>query len=300
MIIFFLIELLYFSSLISTFKKIILKCGQYLLFCLFICFFTLFYSNANVVTRLNLNLYNLVGSFNLFFFKLSVFTKVFFVEIFNLFKSTVHFSNFFQLFNNKMYLSKQQFGLDSFYIYLMLFYKLKQFYKITLINVNLSYIYLQISYKTILSLAYLFKKNLLFTLRGLYDIFTIDYPSRLLRFEIIYSFTSVYKGVRVFLKTHISENLSMLSISNIFNSANWLERECWDLFGVFFANHKNLRRILTDYGFKGFPFRKDFPLTGYIEVRFDDSLFSIVYEPLEISQEFRVFNFKSPWESYEL
>jgi NADH-quinone oxidoreductase subunit C len=234
-----------------------------------------------------------------FFFKEILFVKTFFLEIFKLIKNSVNNLGFLSLpynFNNKLLSSSSR----QFYNYLVIFFNLKNFYNFFLINVNLNYFYLHITHDAVYSLVNFFKKNLILTLKGLYDIFVIDYPSRLLRFELIYGFTSVYNGVRVFLKTHVSENISMCSISNVFSSANWLERECWDLFGVFFANHKNLRRILTDYGFRGFPFRKDFPLTGYIEVRFDDSLFSIVYEPLEISQEFRVFNFRSPWENYEL
>lgn len=171
-----------------------------------------------------------------------------------------------------------------------------KFYKF--LNKNLSYIFLKIQSKDLLFLSYFFKKSMFLLLKGLYDIVVVDYPSRNLRFELSYCFTSIYNKLRIFLKLFTSENLRLPSISNIYKSSNWLEREAWDLFGVFFTNHKNLRRILTDYGFKGFPFRKDFPLTGYIEVRFDDSVYAVVYEPLEVTQEFRVFNFKSPWESY--
>lgn len=298
MVIFFLLKLFYFNVFNSALTKLKNNITSYLSLVTFIIFFTLF-QPGTIIPKSNY-VYNLKSSFNLFFFKFGTLKHTFFTEILAFFSNVINFSGFFSLFNKRYGLNVPVFNQELFYSYIGFFTKLKDFYKFSLININLSYIYLKIPYTKIVSVSNLFKKNLLLTLHGLYDIFTVDYPSRLLRFELVYGFTSIYSGVRVFLKTHVSENLSVLSISAVFNSANWLERECWDLFGVFFANHKNLRRILTDYGFRGFPFRKDFPLTGYIEVRFDDSLFSIVYEPLEISQEFRVFNFKSPWENYEV
>lgn len=297
MFIFSLIKFVYLNSINNVLKGFITKC-DYFSFIFFTSFFTLFYAplnNLNFTTQYTLN-----NSMNLLFLKVGIYTSIFFKENSKFFISTMHSSGVLNLFNKIYYLSTPSLDKGIFYSYLKVFLKLKDFYKFSLINVNLSYIYLKTMFNMVPLLANFFKKNLLLTLRGLYDIFVVDYPARLLRFELIYGFTSIYSGIRVFLKTHLSENISINSISNIFSSANWLERECWDLFGVFFANHTNLRRILTDYGFRGFPFRKDFPLTGYIEVRFDDSLFSIVYEPLEITQEFRVFNFKSPWESYEV
>lgn len=165
-----------------------------------------------------------------------------------------------------------------------------------LINQNRNYTFLGIDLSSIELLAKILKFDLNLCMNALYDVYAVDYPSRLKRFELAYCFLSIYGNFRVFLKGFIPDNLYVKSISSIFASANWLEREIWDLFGVFFINHKNLRRILTDYGFKGFPFRKDFPLTGYVEARFDESRYAVVYEPLEIAQEFRVFNFKSPWE----
>jgi len=142
------------------------------------------------------------------------------------------------------------------------------------------------------------KKTSLFLFKALLDILVIDYPSRIRRFELLYSFLSIAKSQRLFLKTFITDTTTVESLTSFYKSADWLERECWDLFGVFFSNHPNLRRILTDYGFHGHPMRKDFPLTGYIEVRFDDERYSVIYEPLEMTQEFRTFNFKSPWEKY--
>lgn len=129
------------------------------------------------------------------------------------------------------------------------------------------------------------------------DIWGIDYPHRAFRFEINYMLLNYSAPHRVILRSYATEYSSLTTVSDVFNSANWLEREVWDMYGVFFSGHKDLRRILTDYGFSGFPLRKDFPLTGYSEVRYDDSKKQVVLEPLEVSQEFRLFNFKSPWEN---
>jgi NADH/F420H2 dehydrogenase subunit C len=136
--------------------------------------------------------------------------------------------------------------------------------------------------------------NSLTQFKILNDICVVDYPEKMDRFEINYNLLSVKYNFRVFIKSYTSAYIS--SISGLYNSANWIERECWDMFGIFFTNHPDLRRILTDYGFEGFPLRKDFPLTGYIEIRYDDEKSNIVYEPLEMSQEYRLFNFTSPWE----
>jgi NADH-quinone oxidoreductase subunit C len=149
-----------------------------------------------------------------------------------------------------------------------------------------------------LRLISLLKSSLVYKVNSLMDICITDYPQRANRFELLYCLLSLTNNVRFFTKFFVSELDSVDSISSIFQSANWLEREAWDLYGVFFFNHPNLRRILTDYGFKGFPFRKDFPLTGYVEVRYDDAVSAVVYEPLEMSQEFRSFDFRSPWEEF--
>lgn len=122
-----------------------------------------------------------------------------------------------------------------------------------------------------------------------------DFPERKNRFEVSYDLLSIRFNNRIRIKTYVSEVESIESCTSIFNSANWWEREIWDLFGVFFSNHPDLRRILTDYGFHGHPLRKDFPLSGYVEVRYDDSVNRVVCEPLELTQEFRSFDFDSPW-----
>jgi NADH dehydrogenase (ubiquinone) Fe-S protein 3 len=131
---------------------------------------------------------------------------------------------------------------------------------------------------------------------SLIDITCVDYLNRSFRFDIVYNFLSYKLNHRLRIKTFSSELSFVESLTKVYKSANWLEREVWDLFGVFFSNHPDLRRILTDYGFEGFPLRKDFPLVGFVEVRYDDEKKSIVYEPLSFSQEYRTFAFNSPWE----
>jgi NADH/F420H2 dehydrogenase subunit C len=122
-----------------------------------------------------------------------------------------------------------------------------------------------------------------------------DYPERIDRFEVSYELLSLKFNNRLRVKTSINEVGSLESITKVYSSANWWEREIWDMFGIFFSNHPDLRRILTDYGFEGYPLRKDFPLSGYVEVRYDDTVKRVVCEPLELAQEFRSFNFESPW-----
>ena len=136
-----------------------------------------------------------------------------------------------------------------------------------------------------------------FQLKTLNDICVVDYYNKKNRYKIIYNLSSLKTGLRIFLITFLNQtNLFINSLNFLFESSNWLEREVWDLFGIFFIQHNDLRRILTDYGFKGYPFRKDFPLTGYIELRYDDQKHDIVYEPLSLAQELRFFNFSSGWE----
>ena len=143
-----------------------------------------------------------------------------------------------------------------------------------------------------------FKKHFKYQFKELVDICTVDYYINNInnRFEINYMLLSLKYKTRVRLKITCNEKSIIPSVSNIYSSALWLERENWDMFGIFFSNHKDLRRILTDYGFNGFPFRKDFPLSGYIELRYDDEKKTVVYELLELAQEFRFFEFINPWE----
>ncbi|XP_014247968.1 NADH dehydrogenase [ubiquinone] iron-sulfur protein 3, mitochondrial [Cimex lectularius] len=133
---------------------------------------------------------------------------------------------------------------------------------------------------------------------NLSDITAVDVPSRQYRFEIVYNLLSLRFNSRIRVKTYTDELTPIDSACPIFKGANWYEREVWDMFGVFFSNHPDLRRILTDYGFEGHPFRKDFPLSGYVEVRYDDEKKRVVVEPLELTQEFRKFELSSPWEQF--
>ncbi|KAG5888256.1 hypothetical protein JTB14_009056 [Gonioctena quinquepunctata] len=133
---------------------------------------------------------------------------------------------------------------------------------------------------------------------NLVDIAGMDVPSRENRFEIIYNILSVRYNSRIRVKTYTNELTPIESCNEVYKAANWYEREIWDMFGVFFSNHPDLRRILTDYGFEGHPFRKDFPLSGYVEVRYDDEKKRVVVEPLELAQEFRKFELSAPWEQF--
>ena len=124
----------------------------------------------------------------------------------------------------------------------------------------------------------------------------VDFPTRRQRFEVVYELLSVRCNSRIRVKTHTDEINPLPSVVNIYCSANWWEREIWDLFGVFFSEHPDLRRILTDYGFEGHPLRKDFPLSGYFELRYDEDQKVVVCETLETSQKFRLFDFYTPWQ----
>lgn len=131
----------------------------------------------------------------------------------------------------------------------------------------------------------------------LIDITAVDYPENAQRFEIVYHLLSMNNNIRVRVKTAIKDGQSIQSAVEIWPVANWFEREVFDMYGVLFENHPDLRRILTDYGFEGHPLRKDFPLTGYQEVRYDEEQKRVVYEPVKLVQEFRNFDFLSPWEN---
>jgi NADH-quinone oxidoreductase subunit C len=130
----------------------------------------------------------------------------------------------------------------------------------------------------------------------LVDLCGVDYPDRAERFDVVYNLLSLSHNRRVRVKVATDESTPVPSVTSVFSMANWFERETWDLYGVFFENHPDLRRILTDYGFEGHPLRKDFPLTGYVEVRYDDEEKRVVYQPVKLTQEFRSFDFMSPWE----
>ncbi len=132
--------------------------------------------------------------------------------------------------------------------------------------------------------------------KQLMDICGVDYPNREIRFEIVYHLLSLKHNHRVRVVVHTDEKDPIPTVTEIFHSADWWEREVWDMFGIVFKRHPDLRRILTDYNFKGHPLRKDFPLTGYTEVRYDEHQGKVVYEPVKLDQNFRSFDFLSPWE----
>ncbi len=132
--------------------------------------------------------------------------------------------------------------------------------------------------------------------RVLVDLSGVDFPERAERFEVVYNLLSISQNHRVRVKLTTDEKTPVPSVIGVFSSANWYERETWDLYGIFFSDHPDLRRILTDYGFRGHPMRKDFPMTGYVEVRYDEEQKRVVYEPVKLTQAFRTFDFMSPWE----
>jgi NADH-quinone oxidoreductase subunit C len=131
---------------------------------------------------------------------------------------------------------------------------------------------------------------------SLIDISGVDYPSRTARFDVVYHLLSPRQNLRIRVKVATDEDTPVPSATPVYLGADWYERETYDLYGVLFSGHPDLRRILTDYGFEGHPLRKDFPLTGFVEVRYDDEVKRVVYEPVELRQEFRNFDFQSPWE----
>jgi NADH-quinone oxidoreductase subunit C len=131
---------------------------------------------------------------------------------------------------------------------------------------------------------------------NLIDITAVDWPSRAQRFDVVYHLLSPKLNLRIRVKAATDEDTTVPSIIDVFPGSEWFEREAYDLYGVVFTNHPDMRRILTDYGFEGHPLRKDFPLTGFVEVRYDDELKRVVYEPVRLTQEFRNFDFLSPWE----
>ena len=134
---------------------------------------------------------------------------------------------------------------------------------------------------------------------SLVDITAVDWPEREARFDVVYHFLSMRQNQRVRLKLAAREDDVIASITGVHPSANWFEREVFDMFGILFSGHPDLRRILTDYGFRGFPLRKDFPTTGYVEVRYDEKAKRVIYEPVKLVQEYRLFDFMSPWEGAE-
>jgi len=147
----------------------------------------------------------------------------------------------------------------------------------------------------IVPLLTLLKDDADFQFQQLIELCGVDYPERPLRFDVVYLLLSLTKNLRLRIKVQTDEDTAVPSVTGVYPNADWCERETFDMYGVFFSGHPDLRRILTDYGFHGHPLRKDFPMTGYVEVRYDDSLKRVVYEPVKIT-EYRAFDFLSPWE----
>jgi NADH-quinone oxidoreductase subunit C len=133
----------------------------------------------------------------------------------------------------------------------------------------------------------------------LVDVCGVDWPQRERRFEVVYNLLSVRLNLRIRVKLETDAQTPVPTATGVFPSAGWYEREAWDLFGIYFSDHPDLRRLLTDYGFEGHPLRKDFPLTGHVEVRYDDEQKRVVYEPVKLTQDFRRFDFLSPWEGMD-
>tara|TARA_B100000963_G_scaffold314_1_gene292 strand:+ start:202 stop:786 length:585 start_codon:yes stop_codon:yes gene_type:complete len=174
--------------------------------------------------------------------------------------------------------------------------KLKKYKDIINIKEHKKLIEIECNKNNILSLLKKLKENSDFIFDQLLDITAVDNPSRERRFDLIYIIQSLKKNKKLILKTSLKENDTIETITSVHKAADWYERECYDLFGIEFTNHPDLRRIMTDYNFEGHPLRKDFPLTGHTEVRYDDLEKKVIYEPVKLSQEFRDFDSESPWE----
>ena len=157
-------------------------------------------------------------------------------------------------------------------------------------------IFLEIDKENLIDVTQFIKTHKDMRFRQLIDITVVDYPEKIQRFKIVYLFLSHEFNQRIILNYFINENEVISSLTSIFPSANWMEREVFDMYGVNFKNHPDLRRILTDYGFEGHPLRKDFPLTGHTEVRYSEGESKVVSEPVKLEQNYRNFDYKSPWE----
>ncbi len=154
----------------------------------------------------------------------------------------------------------------------------------------------RVTAESLLNAVVFLKENPNCLCQCLMDIAGVDYPERERRFDVVYQFLSLKHNLRVRLKVGVFENEIVPSLTEFYPSANWWEREVWDLYGIPFGGHPDLRRILTDYGFENHPLRKDFPLTGFLEVRYDEAQKRVVYEPVKLDQAYRDFDFLSPWE----
>jgi NADH-quinone oxidoreductase subunit C len=151
----------------------------------------------------------------------------------------------------------------------------------------------------IVPLLTLLKEGADFQFQQLIELCGVDYPERPLRFDVVYLLLSLTNNLRLRVKVQTDEDTAVPSVTGVYPNADWCEREAFDMYGMLFSGHPDLRRLLTDYGFQGHPLRKDFPMTGYVEVRYDEEQKRVVYEPVKLTQEFRNFDFLSPWEGAE-
>ena len=163
-------------------------------------------------------------------------------------------------------------------------------------KINFNQLFIDINVEDVISTILFLKTNGKCKFRQLIDITAVDYPQRNKRFKIVYLLLSHENNLRIIININIDEKEIIPSITKIFPSANWMEREVFDMYGISFKDHPDLRRILTDYGFDGYPLRKDYPLTGHTEVRYSEEKQKVIYEPVKLDQEYRDFDFESPWE----
>jgi len=163
-------------------------------------------------------------------------------------------------------------------------------------QINFNQLFIYIDVEDVISTILFLKTNEKCKFKQLIDITAVDYLQKEKRFKIVYLLLSHENNLRIIININIDEKTTVPSITKIFPSANWMEREVFDMYGISFKDHPDLRRILTDYGFKGYPLRKDFPLTGHTEVRYSEDKKKVIYEPVKLDQEYREFDFESPWE----
>jgi len=167
---------------------------------------------------------------------------------------------------------------------------------IKLSKINFGQLYLEVNVENLYNTILFLKTDSKCNFKQLIDITAVDYPEKNERFKIVYFLLSHENNLRTIVNVNTEENIKIPSITKIFPSANWMEREVFDMYGILFSNHPDLRRILTDYEFEGYPLRKDFPLTGHKEVRYSENDKKVIYEPVKLEQNYRNFDFESPWE----
>ena len=171
--------------------------------------------------------------------------------------------------------------------------------EITSTDISYDQLTVNINVSSLEEITSFLKLNSVCQFRTLIDITAIDYPEEEYRFQLIYHYLSMHQNFRIRIKILVKDEDIVPSITSVFPAANWFEREVFDMYGILFGSHPDMRRLLTDYGFKGHPLRKDFPTTGYLEVRYDQEKKKVIYEPVKLNQEYRRFDFVSPWEGIE-